>query len=772
MAEEETGLRRLSHYRIIGKLRSSEMGDVYLGRDERLGRPVAVKILPASFQYDAERRSRLLKEAGAAAGLKSPSVVLIYDVGDQEGTTFIVMEYVEGDALPARLRENPLAVAEAVDIAIQVAEALHEAHGLGLIHGDIRASNLVLAKSGLVKVLDFGLSRIAGSEPGEADKEVTGKVGRETIADFMSGTVSYLSPEQSVGKPIDSRTDLFSLGVVLFEMITGRVPFEGRTSTEVVDAIVHKAAPAVDLIRPDVPAELARIVSRCLEKDPDRRYQSALELAVDLKNLKRVVGWEEKAAPPKRRPSRRKITSLAVLPLVNAGGDPNAEYLSDGITENIINDLSRLPNLRVTARSTVFTYKNAKIDPLRIAGELDVAALLTGRVLLRGESITVSTELVDAADGSRIWGGQYQRELSDLLAIEEALSEEITENLRLKLTGQAKKRLKKRHTENPAAYREYLRGRYHWNRRTEDGFQRGIHQFELAIAEDPVYALAYAGLADCYSMLCSYCLAAPAEVLPKARAAAAKALEIDDTLAEAHASLAAISEMNWEWAAARKLYQRAIELNRNYATAHQWYAEYLARVGELDEAVAQAQKAQQLEPLSSVINTGLGWILFFAGRIEEAIAQYRSAVELEPSFAPARWRLGDAYLRRGIIDQALAELRSAVQLSDRSSMALARLGRGLAMAGEKVEAAAILEELKQLSARHYVSPYDVAIVYAGLADAPRALEWLELAWEGRASWLSFIGVEPIFEDLRTDSRFANLLQRIFPQMTQIYADKT
>lgn len=760
MAEEETSLNRLSHYRIISKLRSTEMGDVYLGQDERLGRPVAVKILPASFQYDTERRSRLLREAGAAAGLKSPSVVLIYDVGDQDGTLFIVMEYVEGDGLHSRLREGPLPVSQAVEIVIQTAEALHEAHSLGLIHGDIRASNLILAKNGLVKVLDFGLSRIAGSEPGEADKEVTGKLGQETVADFMSGTVSYLSPEQAVGKSIDSRTDLFSVGIVLFEMITGRVPFEGRTATETVDRIVHDEAPPIASLRSDVPGELARIVSRCLEKDPERRYQSALELAVDLKNLKRAVGWEEKAATPKRRAPRHRIASLAVLPLVNAGSDPNAEYLSDGITENIINNLSRLPNLRVAARSTVFTYKNSEIDPLRVARELDVAALLTGRVLLRGESITVSTELVDAADGSRIWGGQYQRELSDILAIEEALSEEITENLRLKLTGKDKKRLKMRQTDNPAAYREYLRGRYHWNRRTEDGFRKGIHHFELAIAEDPLYALAYAGLADCYSMLCSYCLAAPAEVLPKARAAASKALEIDDTLAEAHASLAAISEMNWEWSAARKLYQRAIELNRNYATGHQWYSEYLARVGELDEALKQAQKAQQLDPLSSVINTGLGWILFFSGRIEEAIAQYRAAIELEPAFAPVRWRLGEAYAHKGLFDEAIAELRGAVHLSDRSSTALARLGRALAMAGQSDEAAAILDELKQRSIRQYVSPYDVAIVYAGLGDRSGVIEWLERAYEGRASWLSFIGIEPIFDDVRSDSRFADLLRRI------------
>lgn len=761
MAKEAAGLTRISHYRIIDKLRESEMGDVYLGRDERLGRPVAVKILPASFQYDAERRSNLLREAGLAAGLNSPNAVLIYDVGDHEGSMFIVMEYVDGEPLTVRLQQGPLAVSEGVDTGLQVAEALHEAHSLGLVHGDIRTSNLIFAKSGPVKILDFGISRLAGSRWDGPRTDVTEKIRRETVADLFSGSVSYVSPEQALGQPIDGRTDIFSLGIVIFEMIAGHVPFDGRTSIEVVEKIIHEDAPSLNLVRPEVPLELARIVQRCLEKDREGRYQSALELAVDLKNLKHAAGWvAAKTSTAKRRASRKRVTSLAVMPLVNANGDPDTEYLSDGITENIINNLSRLPNLRVAARSIVFAYKNVSVDPRRLGRELDVAALLTGRVLHRGEVITISTELVDVSDGSRIWGQDYQREFSDIFAIEEALSEEITENLRVKLTGEDQKKLKKRHTESVAAYQEYLRGRYQWNKRTEEGLRKGIHHFELAIAADPIYSLAYSGLADCYSMLCSYCIAAPAEVLPKARAAAARALEIDESLAEAHASLAAISEMNWEWTTSLRLYERAIELNRNYATAHQWYAEYLARVGRLDEALERARNAQQLDPLSRVINTGLGWILFFAGRIDEALDQYRGTIELDPSFAPARWRLGEAYARKGLFDEALDELQKAARLSGRTSFVLARLAHGFAISGRRDEAIGIIEELRERAGHQYVSPYDIAIVHAGLGEHDKTFEWLERAYEGRACWLSFIGVEPIFDAMRSDSRFDSLLQRV------------
>ena len=512
----------ISHYRILERLNGGGIGELYLAEDTRLGRRVVLRLLPASYEYDSKRRADFIRHARTAAALRSPNIVLIYDIGEEADYIFVVREYIEGDMLAERLARGVLDPREAVRIAVQIADALDAAHSQGVLHRELKSSNVVLDNRGHAKVLDFGLSRTgdgSNKESGPTDKTV--KLGRETVIDQAGASVSHLSPEQALGREIDARSDIFSLGSLFYEMLAGRLPFEGRNQIESIDRILHSEAPALTNIDYSAPLELWRIVRKCLEKDPARRYQSASELLVDLRKLQRdsdsgaVEGRARQtsvlhARGPRRRASSKAITTLAVLPFANVTSDPDVEYLSDGITESIINNLSQLPRLRVMARSTVFRYKaqpgrGAKPveppDPFVVGRELDVEAALAGRLVVRGDNLVISAELVDTADGAHLWGANYNRRLDDIFAIQEEIASDITDGLKLKLSGAEKKRLKKRHTESPGAYQLYLKGRYHWNKRTREGLERGIEHFKMAISEDPGYALAYAGLADCYTML-------------------------------------------------------------------------------------------------------------------------------------------------------------------------------------------------------------------------------------------------------------------------------
>jgi eukaryotic-like serine/threonine-protein kinase len=781
------------HYRILEKLSEGAGGEVYLAEDTRLGRRVALRLLPASYGYDPELRAKFLKDASTAASLRSPNIAIIYDMGEQDERLFIVTEYVQGEVLSAKIERGPLAPPEIVEIATEVADALDAAHTRDLVHGGIQSSNLIITERGLVKVLGFGLSGAASqgraaSEGGDR----TVRLSQETVADFPSIDASYMSPEQALGHSFDRRSDIFSLGVVMYESLAGRLPFEGQTATEIINNVIHQEAPALTRINNAVPPELARIVRKCLEKEPGRRYQSARELVIDLKNLKRDTdSGEVRPGPPpsrattalsakqmsRRRRSPKRVTSLAVLPLENASGDVNAEYLSDGITESLINCLSQLPGLKVMARSTVFRYKQragardsednssstnaASVPDAQTAGaDLGVDAVLAGRVLLRGDNLVINAELVNVEDGSHLWGQQYNRKLSDIFVIQEGISREITDNLRLRLTGEEKKRLKKRYTDNTEAYRLYLMGRYYWNKRTEEGLKKGIEHFKLAIETDPGYALAYSGLADCYTMMCWHTVVAAKDVFPKARVAALRALEIDEHMAEAHASMGAVSETIWDWKSAEKKYKRALELNANYATAHQWYAEYLAHMGRFEEALREMKQAQELDPLSSIINTELGWIHYAAREYDRAIEQYQSVIDLDPDFALAHWRLGEAYKQKGLYTLAIRELEEATRLSGYNSRTLARLGHAYAIAGKKHEALLVLHELNAVARQHYVSPYEIAIIYAGLGERELVFEWLERAFEDRSSWLTFLKVEPSFDNFRSDPRYTDLVKRV------------
>ncbi|HEV2914139.1 MAG TPA: protein kinase [Pyrinomonadaceae bacterium] len=795
---------RLGRYEIRSSIGKGGMGEVYLAQDSQLERTVALKILPPEVASDQQRMHRFVREGKATAALSHPNIAHIYEIGEADGMTFIAMEYVEGQTLRQYMKSTRIRLDDALDIAVQVASALAEAHEAGIVHRDIKPENIMLRPDGYVKLLDFGLAKLiekhGPSAPNSLDEAPTLLI--HTNPGVLMGTVTYMSPEQARGLEVDGRTDIWSLGVVLYEMVAGRVPFTGVTTTDMLVSILEHRPRKLSRLVQQIPIDLDRIISKAMAKRRESRYKSARDfvaavkalrqemdfkaklarsLNVDLESADAVTEYDTKAAHQpghepsasskssvrtslsarRRRSSRKAIDSLAILPLVNASGEHETEYFSDGITESIINNLSHLPKLRVMARSTVFRYKDKEADPLQVGRELNVRAVLTGRVLHHEDNLLIQTELVDAIDGSRLWGEQYNRKMTDIFNIQEEIAREISEKLRFRLTGEEQKQLAKRHTDNPEAYRLYLKGRYNWNKRTPEGFKKGIEHFKEAIDIDSGYALAYAGLADSYNMLGNYSELPPREAFPRARTAAIKALRIDDTLAEARASLAyAINGYDWNWAGAASEFKRAIELKPNYATAHYWYATtHLAAVGKLDEALSEIMQAKELDPLSLIINTNLGWIYYFARRYEDAIKQIRKALEIDENFNVAYFKLGQVYERQGNYEEAITQYRRAMQLSS-NLWIMPGLGHALAMSGRRDEAHRILNELIAASGERYVSPYFIAEVYRGLGDLDKTFEWLEKAYEDRSDWLVWLGIEPALDGLRSDPRFIDLVRRV------------
>jgi eukaryotic-like serine/threonine-protein kinase len=758
----------ISHYQILKLIGTGGMGEVYLAEDLRLGRQVALKFLPSSYQYDSERRTRFLKEARAASALRSPNIAAIYDIGEHEGAMFIAMEYVDGELLSNRIDRRTLPTRDVIDIAIQIGDALDEAHSLGIIHRDVKSSNLIVTERGLVKMLDFGLVKMMQGANWLDSNDPTVAIGGQTAVGVVLGTVSYMSPEQALGKDLDQRSDIFSQGVVMYEMLTGRLPFEGASATEIIDGIIHKEPIPIARFNYDVPPELERIVRKCMEKDRDRRYHAAREASIDLRNLRRdsdtgvetSAGSLRKSQTTRRVRSRKTVDSLAILPLINAGDDPDTEYLSDGITESIINNLSQFPKLRVMARSTVFRYKGREVDPQRVGQELGVRATLSGRVLQRGDQLIIKAELVDTDDGSHLWGEQYSRNLSDIFTIEGEISKEISEKLRLKLSGAEKKQLTKRYTENTAAYQHYLKGRFYWNKRTKEGLAKGIEYFQQAIVSDPGYALAYAGLADSYNILVSYSALAPHDAFPKAKAAAARALEIDNKLAEAHTAMAFVRfGYDWDWTEAEKGFTRAIELNPGYSFAHNFYSVLLAARQRFDEAFEQTTYAQQLDPLSLPINTNLGWLMYLARRYDDAIKQYKKTIDLDAGFALAHRRLAQTYEQAQRYVEADAEYQKASALSGEDVELISARGHFYAIVGETKKANDVLKKLEDLATRRYVPSYLIARVYLGFGNHDRVFELMEKAREERYGYLAYLEVEPMFDVIRNDPRFEELIRR-------------
>ena len=764
------------------------MGEVYNARDTKLDRTVALKILPPEFADNRGRRERFVREAKAASAITHPNVAHIYEIGESDGAHFIAMEHVEGETLAARLKGRPLPTKEILDIGVQVADALDEAHEKGITHRDIKPGNLIMTARGQVKVLDFGLAKITRLRQGygEANADSDAPTEAKTAAGVVMGTVSYMSPEQALGRDVDGRSDLFSLGVVLYELTTDRLPFSGNSPTETIERITHDQPEAIARFNYDAPADLERIIRKCLEKDAGNRYQSAKDLLVDLRNLKRDTesGAVVEPARVRRRLARpalvagilailaaaavglywssgraEQIDSLAVLPFENGSEDPEAEYFSDGVTETIISSLSQLPDIKVISRNAAFHYKGQKIDSEAVGRELGVEALVLGRIVQRGGDISISAELVRTRDSGQIWGAQYQRKAADIFSIQEDMAREISEALRYQLTAEQEQRLTRQHTASSEAYQAYLRGRYHWNQRTEQGFRRAIVRFQEAIEKDPGYALAYSGLADTYSILGFY-FVSPTEAFPKAKSAAERALEFDDTLAEAHTSVAWVRLFyDWKFAEAEREFQRAVELNPTYATAPQWYSAYLQIMQRHNEAIESVRLAVELDPLSLIINADYGSWLGFAGRHEEAAEQLRRTLELDPNWAVGYLRLGWNYADQGSVEEAIRAYEKAAGLSG-GRIGLGPLGHAYAKSGRIDEAQAVLGRLEELSTTGYISPPDMASVYAGLGDLDRSFEWLEKAYQQRSYELLFLRAFPAGKDLAADPRFADLMRRI------------
>jgi len=735
---------RLGPYEIVAPLGAGGMGEVYRARDTRLERDVAIKVLPQETADDSSALARFRREALAIAALQHPNILALYDVGVERATTFAVMELLEGETLRARISDSPLPWRRAVVIGVEIAEGLAAAHAKGVIHRDLKPENVFLTTDGRVKILDFGLAQYRRSNQQQEDT-------RETIMTepgIIMGTAAYMSPEQVRGEPTSAPSDVFSLGCVLHEMIAGRRAFAGRSSAETMAAILTAQPPPLTDLVGEVPPELDRWVTHCLEKSPGERFQSARDLAFDLRALLSDAPTHAKA-----------IASLAVLPFSTAGDNPDSEYLCDGITETIINSLAQLPGLRVIARSTVFRHKG-DVDPIQVGRNLRIGAVLTGRVFQRGEILVIGAELVDVASGSQVWGQQFKRKLADIFEIQDEIATEICEKLRLKLTGDEQSRLTRRYTEDPAAYQLYLKGRYCWNQRTEEGMRKAIDYFLQAIEKDPSYARAYTGLGDGYTMLCIYDALPPKDSFHKAKAAQRRALEIADDLAEAHASLGfAGLYYDWEPRNAEASLKRAIALNPGYASAHQWYGFVLSLTGRMEESISELRLAQQLEPFSASINVTAAWPLYWMRRHAEAVVRFREAVALHPNFWLAHYYLGLTLGQSGSFTEAIAHLEHARKLGD-SPWRLGGLGHAYALAGRRDEAYRVVEEAKSLSTRRYVSPVHIATVYAGLGDA-EAFEWLEKGFEDRSWRMTWLDVDPLFDPIRNDERFRKLSRRVW-----------
>ncbi len=747
----------VSHYRILERLGAGGMGVVYKAEDKKLGRHVALKFLPEGLSKDKHAVERFQQEARAASALNHPNICTIHDIDEHEGQQFIVMELLEGQTLKLRIASRPLDLEQGVKLGVQIAEALDAAHAKGIVHRDIKPGNIFLTERGDVKVLDFGLAKLL--QP-VGDQALTESM-TET---HMAGTLSYMAPEQLRGEPSDARSDIWALGVVLYEMTTGQLPFRGATGFAVSSAILSES-PAP--LPPRLPPGLRRLILQCLAKEPAERYQRAGEVRAALEALQPKI--RRAPAQPRARRAvparthRAAIRSLAVLPLENLSRGPEEEYFADGMTDALITTLAQIGALRVISRTSVMRYKGARKPLPEIARELKVEAVIEGTVLRAGDRVRIAAQLIHAPTDTHLWAKNYESDLRDVLALQSDVAQSIAREIQVKLTPQEQARLAATRPVDPEAYEDFLKGRYHWYRRSPGSLNKALEYLRSAVTKDATYALAHAGLADAYITLGwdLYAVLPPAEVYPRAKESAKRALELDPNCAEAHAALGwSAAGYDWDWVTAEREFRRAIELKPQYGPVHIWYSHSLMAMDRPEESFEQSKRALECDPLGLILNLHMGWYYLFVRENRRAVEQLRQTIELDPAIPLARMFLGEAYEQMGLFEEAIAEFDKAVALSERHPIYLAGLAHAYAVSGRRDDALKIIKELEELSSRKYVPARGIAEVYIGLGDNGKAFAWLDKALEQRNGWLFHIKHNPRYDSLRSDPRYRDLVHRV------------
>jgi eukaryotic-like serine/threonine-protein kinase len=803
--------KQVAQYQVDQLLGSGGMGEVYLATD-RMGRQVALKVLAPRLVQQRQHVARFLHEARAVLALNHPNIVTVYDIGEADGIYYIASELIEGETLRAALSRKELKLGQVLEIAIQICAALAAAHDKGVVHRDIKPENVMLRDDGYVKVLDFGIAKLTEEFRESGLTSPTARAELETAAGLVIGTAAYMSPDQARGAQVDARTDVWSCGALFYEMLGGQLPFAGGSAAEVLAQVLeHEPTPLANLVK-DLPAELQRIVSRALMKHPADRYQTITQMQRDLAALEQDLEFSAKlqrlnsaggvaapaartgsgdtAAPPGIERNRRRILvalsiavvgavalavgflpgrffetgdikSVAVLPLINASGDPGLDYLSDGMTESLINALARLPGLSIKARSLVFRYKGREVDPQEVASALSVQSVVSGRVERRGDMLMLSLSLVDGRGGDQIWGERYDSTMMGLVALQNDIARDIARKLKASLSGEDERKVTQAYTSSGEAYQFYLKGRYHVQKVALPEIQTGIYYLEQATAIDPNYALAYVGLADAYRTASAGDIPA-ALVVPKAKQAAEKAVQIDDGLATAHAQLGMLAIWyDWDQRTAERQFKRALELDPNNADAHIYYAHLLSNQGRHAEAFSQAERARELDPFNTRINALEGQFLTHAGRTDEALTRLQATIGLDPNHLLPRVFAASAYIEKRMFAEAIAEARKAADMTKRTmAHPLGLLGCALAKSGDEAQARAVLEELLTASRSRYVSPYGIALIYNALGEHEETLAWLERGFEARDHKMNLLKVDPKWNNLHGDPQFDDLVRRI------------